>query len=322
MPVYEGLRVYEIKEDLYFARGVRAAGPMRDIFRMLGAAEGPVLIKTNWFSPYPGMFTDAATLALVCDAVDGEKIVIEGHAAMRNDGSREVTPENGRENWEWIREQEAAYFARFGLDAVLGRDDVTYVNVTDEVWEGRVVPAGEVRAAVEGRGGVLTFEELYGTMPAVLMEWRGRPLLSLARIKISDPTLAGAGSSLSLKNMFGLIPEPNRGIYHTRLPDAIVDAHVLYGTFFDVVGVCEGVFHAIRMGDEGAYDTAWGYRYDDVEGLGVIVAGANQTEADAFAAALFGVDVSSRAVIKAAEERLEPWDRMVVLEAGRYAVEI
>jgi hypothetical protein len=322
VPVYEGLRVYEIKEDLYFARGVRAAGPMRDIFRMLGAAEGPVLIKTNWFSPYPGMFTDAATLALVCDAVDGEKIVIEGHAAMRNDGSREVTPENGRENWEWIREQEAAYFARFGLDAVLGRDDVTYVNVTDEVWEGRVVPAGEVRAAVEGRGGVLTFEELYGTMPAVLMEWRGRPLLSLARIKISDPTLAGAGSSLSLKNMFGLIPEPNRGIYHTRLPDAIVDAHVLYGTFFDVVGVCEGVFHAIRMGDEGAYDTAWGYRYDDVEGLGVIVAGANQTEADAFAAALFGVDVSSRAVIKAAEERLEPWDRMVVLEAGRYAVEI
>jgi hypothetical protein len=310
VPVYEGLRVYEIKEDLYFARGVRAAGPMRDIFRMLGAAEGPVLIKTNWFSPYPGMFTDAATLALVCDAVDGEKIVIEGHAAMRNDGSREVTPENGRENWEWIREQEAAYFARFGLDAVLGRDDVTYV------------PAGEVRAAVEGRGGVLTFEELYGTMPAVLMEWRGRPLLSLARIKISDPTLAGAGSSLSLKNMFGLIPEPNRGIYHTRLPDAIVDAHVLYGTFFDVVGVCEGVFHAIRMGDEGAYDTAWGYRYDDVEGLGVIVAGANQTEADAFAAALFGVDVSSRAVITAAEERLEPWDRMVVLEAGRYAVEI
>ncbi len=322
MPVYEGLRVYEVKEDLYFARGVRAAGPVSDILRMLSAAEGPVLIKTNWFSPYPGMFTDAATLALVCDAVDGPKVVVEGHAACRNDGSREITPENGRENWDWIREQEVAYFARFGLDDVLGRDDVTYVNVTDEVWEGRVVPAGEVRAAVEGRGGVLTFEELYGTMPAVLMEWRGRPLLSLARIKISDPTLAEAGFSLSLKNMFGLIPEPNRGIYHTRLPDAVVDACLLYGAFFDVKGVCEGISHAVRVSDAGEYDTPWGYRYDDVEGLGIVVAGGNQAEADAFAAALFGLDVSGRAVMKEAEERLGPWDKMVTLEASRYAVEL
>ena len=165
MPVYEGLRVHEIKEDLYFARGVRDVAPMRDILRMLGADEGPVLIKTNWFSPHPGQFTDAATLALACDAVDGEKIVIEGHAAMRNDGSRDVTADNGRENWDWIREQEAAYFARFGLDAVLGRDDVTYVNVTDEVWEGRTVPEGEVRAGLEGSGAPLVFDELYGAFP-------------------------------------------------------------------------------------------------------------------------------------------------------------
>lgn len=322
MPVYEGLRVYEVKEDLYFARGVRAAGPLRDILRMLGAAEGPVLIKANWFSPYQGQFTDAATLALACDAVDGQKIIIEGHAAMRNDGSREVTPENGRENWGWMREQEAAYFARFGLDAVLGRDDVTYVNVTDEVWEGRAVPEADVRAALEGAGTPLVFDELYGAFPEKLLAWRGRPLISLARIKAADPALATAGFSLSLKNMFGLIPEPNRSAYHERLPEAVTDVCRLYGAHFRVVGACEAIYHAVRVREGGAHETSWGDRYDDVEGLGIIVAGARPAEADAFAAALFGLDVSSRALMKAAEERLGPWDRMVVLEASRYAVEV
>ncbi len=320
MPVYDGLGVYEVREDLYFAKGVRDAAPVRDLFRMLGVTEGPVLIKPNWFSAYPGQFTDAATLALACDAVAGEKIIIEGHAAMRNDGSREINPDNGRENWDWIREQEAAYFGRLGLDAVLARDDVTYVNVTDEVWEGRAVPAAEVRAALAGAGTPLVFEELYGAMPEKLLAWRGRPLLDLARVKIPDPASDAPGFSLSLKNMFGLIPEPNRGAYHERLPEAITDAHLLYGAFFPVVGVCEGIFHAVRVREDGAHDTAWGDRYDDVEGLGIVVAGAKAAEADAFAAALFGLDVSSRAVMKAAEERLGWWDKMVVLEATRYGL--
>jgi uncharacterized protein (DUF362 family) len=321
LPVYDGLRVYEVREDLYFARGVREAGPLREIFRMLAADEGPAVIKVNWFSPCPGQFTDAATLALACDAIEGEKIVVEGHAAERNDGSREITPDNGRENWEWLREQEKEYFSRFGLDAVLARDDVTYVNVTDEVWEGRAVGAAEVRAALESAGTPLAFEELYGALPERLLAWRGRPLISLARIKVSDPQLEAPGFSLSLKNMFGLIPEPNRGAYHERLPEAITDLHLLYGAFFRLVGVCEGIFHAVRVREGGAHDTPWGDRYDDVEGLGVVVAGAKAAEADAFAAALFGLDISGRAVMAAAEARLGPWDKMVVLEAGRYGLE-
>ncbi len=321
MPVYDGLRVYEVREDLYFARGVREAGPLREIFRMLAADEGPAIIKVNWFSPYPGQFTDAATLALACDAIEGEKIVVEGHAAERNDGSREITPDNGRENWEWLREQEKEYFSRFAIDAVLSRDDVTYVNVTDEVWEGRTVPEGEVRAALENAGTPLAFDELYGALPEKLLAWRGRPLISLARIKVSDPQLEGPGFSLSLKNMFGLIPEPNRGAYHERLPEAITDVHLLYGVFFRLVGVCEGMFHAVRVREGGAHDVPWGDRYDDVEDLGVVAAGAKAAEADAFAAALFGLDISGRAVMTAAEERLGPWDKMVVLEAGRYGLE-
>jgi uncharacterized protein (DUF362 family) len=322
VPVYDGLGVYEVRDDLYFARGIREPMPLRKLLGALGAAEGPVLLKPNWFSAYPGQFTDAATLALACEAVAGEKIIIEGHAAMRNDGSREITPHNGRANWDWLREQETAYFRRFGLDAVLARDDVTYVNVTDELWSGAAAPPGEVRAALERAGKALVFDELYGAMPAKLLAWRGRPLIDLARVKIPDPSSDAPGFSLSLKNMFGLVPEPNRGAYHERLPEAITDVHLLYGAFFPVVAVCEGIFHAVRVRPDGAHDTAWGDRYDDVEGLGVAVAAAKAAEADAFAAALFGVDLSSRAVMRAAEARLGPWDKMVVLEASRYGLEV
>ncbi|NIT37299.1 MAG: DUF362 domain-containing protein [candidate division Zixibacteria bacterium] len=322
MPVYDGLRVYEVREDLYFARGIRDAAPLRELFRMLAVAEGPAIIKVNWFSPYPGQFTDAATLALACDAIEGEKIVVEGHAAERNDGSREITPDNGRENWDWIKEQEKEYLRRFGLDAVLARDDVTYVNVTDEVWAGRAVPEDEVRAALEGHGSRLALDGLYGALPEKLVAWRGRPLVSLARVKVSDPRREAPGFSLSLKNMFGLIPEPNRGAYHERLPEAITDVCLLYGAFFRLVGVCEGIFHAVRVREGGAHDTSWGDRYDDVEDLGIVVAGAKAAEADAFAAALFGLDISARAVMTTAEERLGPWDKMVVLEASRYGLEI
>jgi hypothetical protein len=321
VPVYDGLRIHQVRDDLYFARGLRDAAPFRDLLAQLDCAEGPILLKPNWFSPYPGQFTEAATLALACDSIDGEKIVVEGHAARRNDGSREITPENGRENREWIREQEAAYFARFGLDAVLARDDVTYVNVTEEVWEGRTVPAAEVRAALEAAGTPLHHGELYEALPTELMAWRGRPLLSLARIKVAEAASGAAGFSLSLKNMFGLLPEPNRAAYHDRLPEAITDACLLYGKYFRLLGACEAIFHAVRVGEKGEHETDWGDRYDDVEGLGVVVAGARPAEADAFAAALFGLDISSRAVMRAAEERLGPWDKMVVLEAGRYGLE-
>jgi len=321
VPVYDGLRIHQVRDDLYFARGLREAAPLRDLLAQLGCAEGPVVLKPNWFSPYAGQFTEAATLALACDAIDGEKIVVEGHASMRNDGSREITPENGRENWEWIRDQEAAYFARFGLDAVLARDDVTYVNVTEEAWEGRTVPAAEVQEALEAAGASLLHPELYEALPAKLLAWRGRPLLSLARIKVADPASGSGGFSLSLKNMFGLIPEPSRGAYHERLPEAITDACLLYGTYFRLLGACEAIFHAVRVRERGKHETAWGDRYDDLEGLGLVVAGARPAEADAFAAALFGLDISARGVMQAAEERLGPWDKMVVLEAGRYGLE-
>ena len=319
MPVYDSAAWHEVRRDLYFGRGIRAADRLREGFRALGLT-APVLIKVNWFSPYPGQFTDAATLALVCDAIVGEKVVLEGHAAMRNDLSREVEPGKGRAQWAWLREQERAYFARFGLDAVLARDDVTYVNVTDEVWTGDVVAAAETRSAVAARGGALAFDELAGVLPAKLLPYRGRPLLSLARVKIPS---AGAGTdafafSLSLKNMFGLIPEPNRGAYHERLPAAVVDVHLLYGAYFPIYGVCEAVFHAVRVSDGGRYDTAWGDRYDDLEGLGLVVAGAKPAEVDGFTAALFGVDVSARALMREAEARLGGWDKMVVLEAARF----
>lgn len=316
MPVYDVSGVHEIRRDLYFARGIRDAALVGEIMRRLGAAEGPVLLKVNWFSNLPGQFTDADTLDLFCDAVGGEKIIIEGHACLRNDGSREVTPENARESWDWMREQEAKYFAVHGLDRILARDDVRYVNITDEVWAGKTVPAEEIRAALAGK--TLVFDELYDILPACLMAYKGRPLVSLARIKVPAP--AGDDAfSLSLKNMFGLIPDPDRDAYHPRLPEAVTDVHLLYGAYFPIMGICEGISHAVRGNNvDGKYEAPWGECYDDLGALGVMTAGANPAAADAFTAALFGVDVTGRTLMKLAEQRLGPYDKMVALEAKLY----
>jgi hypothetical protein len=316
MPVYDVSGVHEIRRDLYFARGLRDAAALGDVLRRLGAGEGPVILKVNWFSGLPGQFTDAETLTLFCNAIAGEKVIVEGHACLRNDGSRAVTPANARASWDWMREQEAAYFARTGLDRVLGRDDVRYVNVTDEVWAGKTAPAADVRAALGEKA--LALEELYDILPACLLAYRGRPLISLARIKVPSP--AGDDAfSLSLKNMFGLIPDPDRGAYHPRLPEAVTDVHLLYGAFFPIVGVCEGIFHVVRANDSGgAYEAPWGGRYDDLGALGVMTAGARPAAADAFTAALFGVDIGGRSLMKLAAQRLGPYDKMVALEARLY----
>ena len=57
---------------------------------------------------------------------------------------------------------------------------------------------------------------------------------------------------------------------------------------------------------------------DYLIGTGLAVVGANPADVDAFAAGLFGGDVSARTVMYEYERRVGPWDRMLPLEAARY----
>jgi uncharacterized protein (DUF362 family) len=316
MPIYNEDGSTAVRDDLFFSASVKTAAPLRGMFGAVGCADKPVLIKVNWFSGLPAQFTDAATLDLFLEALGGPAVVIEGHSFMRNDGSREITVGNARDNAEWIREQEKAYLRDNGLTEVIENHGARYVNVTDEVWAGRTVNPSDVRSRVDERFGPLTNEELYAAMPAALLEFEGAPLISLARLKLPCSGISEA-PTLSLKNMFGLVPEPNRSGYHEKLANTLIDVQALYGSYFTLVGAVEAIYCGVREAPDGPFEAPWA-RYEDTGATGLAVVGAIPADVDAFAAGLFGLDVSERTVMAEYERRIGPWDRMLPLEATRY----
>ncbi|UCE26615.1 MAG: DUF362 domain-containing protein [Candidatus Coatesbacteria bacterium] len=317
MPIYNEDGSTAVRDDLFFSGSVKTSAALRGMLGAVGCADKPVLVKVNWFSGLPAQFTDAATLDLFLEALGGPAVVIEGHSFLRNDGSREITVGNARDNAEWIREQENAYLVENGLTEVIEKHGARYVNVTDEVWAGRTIDPSDVRTRVEERFGPLTNEELYDKMPEALLEFEGAPLISLARLKLPASVESNA-PTLSLKNLFGLVPEPNRSSYHDKLPETLIDVRALYGSYFTPVGVVEAVYHGVREAPDGVFEVPWG-RYNDIGTVGLAVVGANPADVDAFAAGLFGGDVSTRTVMSEYERRIGPWDRMLPLEAARYA---
>lgn len=266
----------------------------------LGYPWETTIIKPNWFSPHPANFTGACTLDLVLAAVPGTKLVVESHSCGRNFGGCEVTPANGRELLPWIREQERVFLERTGLEEVLRRHGVEYVNATEEVWGGRAAPADDVRRIVEGRAGPIGHPELYGQVPLRLFELRDRAvLLDLAKIKVEP---GGGAFSLAIKNLFGLIVEPNRWDYHTGLPGSIVDIACVYLSLFPVVGVAEGIFELVRGNPQGEVPAPWG-NYDVERDAGLVVAGWPLSDVDLAAGRALGLDLAGRALARLARFR-------------------
>ncbi|HEY3316745.1 MAG TPA: DUF362 domain-containing protein [Bacillota bacterium] len=263
-------------------------------------AEGRVggdhfLIKPNWFDPRPGSYTDARVLDLVLSILPGEKTVIEGHSHARNDRSMKITPENEVPQRDWIRLQDRQYLARLGLDQVMARHGVEYVNISEEVWAGRTAPADAVRALVEGRYGPVAHREFYGFVPQRLFDLRGHTLIDLARVKMTSPTTRDF--SLTMKNLFGLVPPASRMPYHDDLPRSIVDIDMVYSALFDVVGLCEGIYRSVVFWAGGRFATPWSH-FDVIKDLGPAVLGRHLPTVDVLVGRLFGQDLTQRAVVK------------------------
>jgi len=275
---------------------------LRRLFGELGLTGNRFVVKPNWFSLFPGNFTDAQTLDLVLGALPGPATVVESYTAMRHDGSLKITSRNGRRHWERLREQDAWFLESTGIGAVLRRHGAEYVNVTEEVWSGRVAPSSEVAARVEARYGVIDQPALYGYVPARLYELAGCPLLSLARLK--------GGWSLSLKNLFGLIPDPLRSRWHgprdADLARSIVNVNLIYHALFRVFGIVEALtpFAYYRQG--GQQHTPWG-DYDLCPAAGVVFAGGSLPAVDAAVARACGTDPAELEYLRLAEARLAPW---------------
>jgi uncharacterized protein (DUF362 family) len=221
--------------------------------------------------------------------------LLEGHTSSRNDAGRLDWDweTEAREHRAWIREQEHAYLEKTGLADVIRRRGATYLNVTEEFWDGRCV-ADPSAYDVDPE-----FPELAGFVPSVLAEHAGAPLLSFARFK--GPT------RLSLSNLFGLIPEPLRARWHG--PNASHLARVccalakLYGSIFELYGVVEGLNTAVRWDRRGLYRSRWG-NYDLTQQPGLATVSRGVAAADVLAARLQGHDPSRSAFYQAVQATL------------------
>jgi len=290
------------------------------------------IVKPSWYSPHPGNFTDADTLRMLLEALDGRIIVTEGYSMDRQGGSMVFTV-GGEEvdwrwvmrhpGWDWIREegrwdqirrQDRWFLDKFGFTDLFHEYDIEYVNVTEEVWQGRTVDPRMVKEAVEAKFAPLFREELYGYVPQRLYELRDATLISFGKVK----GIRGAFPSLTMKNMFGLIPDPLRSWWHGPkdrwLARSIVDINKVYASLFNVYGLCEALKCATVNNPQGDVRTPWG-AYNILKDLGVVALGRHMVSLDAVLCGLIGVDPEKVSYLKLGEEAFGPYDRRCVEEA-------
>lgn len=273
----------------------------------------PVLIKPNWGTVE--CYSEAEVLDWTLAAIPGEKIVIESHGWARNEetllnkGPVGLTKANLRKGNRWFLEYS-------GIDRVLEKHHVEYLNLTEEMWAGRAADAALVQRAVEERFAPVQFAELYEKVPARLYELRGGTLLSLAKYKIIFHPL---GISMSVKNQFGLIPGPSRGKFHGKehafLDQSIVDINKIYHSLFTVKGVVEAAYSAGYLEKDGEPTQVF-------PGGGKAFASEDTVTLDAFATALHGCDPNSVGHLRLAAQTFGVWDERVCVDAERSGIKV
>ncbi|MCX6648766.1 MAG: hypothetical protein NTV61_05195 [Candidatus Bathyarchaeota archaeon] len=225
-----------------------------------------LIVKADWVGLEEGSTKDVDALRCVIEAAKGRVIVTEGHLLWRKrmlePKGLPFTVDGVERDWDWLLDgegwrwllrnpdwgwfrdgphwgqavkEERLYLGKHGFLDLFAECGVEYVNATDEIWAGRVADPGMVREAVESRYPPAFTAKLYGFVPEKLFRHRDAPLVSLSKRKDYQ--------SFTMKNLFGLIPDPVRAWWHgpkdSRLPGSILDINKVYGALFELVGVFE-----------------------------------------------------------------------------------
>jgi sirohydrochlorin ferrochelatase len=268
-----------------------------------------VLVKVTWHGYATGTYTDPGALDLLLAALPARAVVLEGHTTSRNRGNSTFDWEkHAKENRAWIREQEAEYLRRTGLQDVLTRHRAQYLNVTEAFWDEACAGEQRVNEILRESGVRLSHPELAQFVPEVLLDYLQCPMISFAKFK--GPT------RLAVSNMFGLLPEPLRAAWHgpniTYFAQVCCDLARLYGSLFPVCGVNEAVYAAVRWNRQGLYRSRWG-NYDLISNSGYAVAAPNLVAADILASRLQGQDVARSAFFDVVRAQLG-WDEAAATE--------
>jgi len=272
-----------------------------------------ILIKPNWVSIEPAGFTSINTLKTIIEALDSKIIVTESFMLQRSMNlEKKGLPFNIMEkevNWDWLLRGEGwswlydnpcwDWFKKEGhWDHILKEDqyfldtygftdlfqdyDVEYVNVTDEIWKGKSIDSEEIKTRTESRYNPVRVKRMYGFVPKKLYKYSGSTFISLNRVQ--------QYATFSLKNMFGLIPDPMRSWWHgrnsSRIASSIVDINKIYNSIFNVLGMCASIEKTAVKDPNGEYAAEYTGNYSIVDGFGFITMSRDQVYLDSTMLAL------------------------------------
>ena len=302
-----------------------------------------VIIKPNFVATDPGYATDSEALRALLEALDSRIVVTESHMVPRSmnlmEGGMDFTVGGQEVNWMWlmggdgwrwlienpdwgwfmegghwdqIKKEDKAFLDERGFTDLFNEFGVEYVNVTDEVWSGRIADPTEVKRSVESLFNPVHIEKLYGMVPKKLHELRGSTFISYSKLQDYN--------SFTLKNLFGMIPDPVRAWWHgpknSRIASSIVDINKVYRSLFNVYGICETLHTNPISHPEGELVNALGARYNIVRGLGVVAFGRDLVSLDAIFCNLAGLDINQfGGYIGKAEEEFGAYDREALEES-------
>ncbi|MFX1507487.1 MAG: DUF362 domain-containing protein [Promethearchaeota archaeon] len=284
--------------NIVLEEGVVDKESFHEVIRHL-ELKSPVIIKPNW--GFSVCFTEAIILDWVLSAIDGEAIVVESYGWARSEEALK-TGGWGSFDREDLRKSDQWFLEYSGIDKILEKHDVEFLNITEENWANRTAKPEHIEELVKKKHAPLEREEFYSIIPERLYKMRGGDLLSLAKLRLLEAPMI---VSFSVKNFFGMIPGPDRGPFHgkkhSKLNQSIVDIYKVYDSLFHISGIIEAVFTAsLRDPDTFEWETR--------ENLGFISASENPLALDAFLSTLLGKDPHKIGYLELAAENFGKWD--------------
>jgi uncharacterized protein (DUF362 family) len=259
----------------------------------------PVIIKPNWGTI--NNYTEASVIDRLLSAIDGEAIVTESYGWARTEDALKGRGA-GSKRRDFLRKSDKWFLDKSGVGDVLQKHGVEYLNVTEEAWAGRTVDPDVIKGHAKSYRPIL-FETMYAQVPTRLYELRHGTFLSLAKYRLNHEPIV---VSLSLKNLFGMIPGPSRGKYHgkndAKLAQTIVDINKIYHSIFKVKGIVDA-FYTASIGKD---------REDAInphvaERKGLLIGGSDCVRLDAFVACLEGKDPNAIEYLNLASKTFGSW---------------
>jgi len=269
--------------------------------------KSPVVIKPNWGSSI--CFTEARILDWTLEAINGEALIIESYGWSR---TREMleTGKMGSKKKKDLRESDKWFLEYSGVDKILEKYGVEFLNISEENWARHTTDPETIKTNVETKHKPVNNPDFYTWIPERLYDLHGSDLLSLSKLRLGMKDIP---ASLSIKNLFGLIPHPSRWRYHGKqnilLNQSIVDIYKVYDSLFNIKGVVEAVFSHTDMDIEHNKTRIQ-------KDLGFAAASKNPLHLDACVMTLFDIDPYQAHIRKAAQE-LGEWDKELVEKANK-----